>query len=256
MTIPNKTPRRPAALPASFKVQAGRLVPDAGAPVPRAPRAEDAPVEPDPEKKPDPEKCAACDADVPPAAKYCPECGKEMPAQDEAAQAARFVSFTSDQAVMFASFAIGETRAKSLDAAKGTIVAWREQAGNAAALAAQLADKSTRLATIERERLLERSVAEGRLEPGEAWAFSVDKDGNKVRSFSEWAGPPNAEKGTGQSLEQLAAYIAQRPTASAPAKPFTPSSKSTTAAATAPPGLNPEAYAAASRQVAALCGEK
>jgi hypothetical protein len=183
-----------------------------------------------------------------------------MPAEGESAVASRFAAFTADQAVAFASLAIAETRTTTIDAARGTLAAWKEAAGKTAALATELADKSARLATIERERLLERAVAEGRLAPSEAWSFSVDTGGNKVRSFSAWAGPPyqGADPklmGTGQSLEQLAAFVAQRAPGAAPARALTPAPAKKAAPAGAPPaGVKPESFAAAAAQVAELLG--
>lgn len=229
-------------LPRGFQSVAGRV---------QAPRAE-APG--DPEKKPDaaePRRCPSCEAEVPPDAKFCPACGAELP-EPEGEEKKPAPEPAPAEAKAFARHALAITKARSLDGARGTIAAWRELAGKASAVSAELQEKSARLATIERERLLERAVAEGRLDPSEAWAFSVDEKGKKVRAFSAWAGPPDPARGTGQSLEQLASFIEERP-AAARTRTFTPAKKEAPAAAP-PAGVNPDIYAAASRQVAEQLG--
>lgn len=231
-------------LPRGFQNVAGRV---------QAPRAQVAPD--DPEKKPDaaePRRCPSCEAEVPPDAKFCPACGAELPEPEGEEKPAPEPA--PAEAKAFARHALAITKARTLDGARGAIAAWREQAAKASTLSAELQEKSARLATIERERLLERAVAEGRLDPSEAWAFSVDEKGKKVRGFSAWAGPPDPARNTGQSLEQLASYIEERP-AAARTRTFTPAKKEASAPAAAPPaGVNPDIYAAASRQVAEQLG--
>lgn len=181
-----------------------------GARVQAPPRAEESPPG-DEENKPAAAEatCPKCGAPVDAGDKFCRACGAELgapPSDDEPSPAA---------ARAFATWARKETGERNVDAARGAIVAWREAAARTDA--AEL-----RLGVLERERVLEAAVAEGRLEPAEAWAFGVNEQGEKVRAFSEWSGPPNAEKGTGQSLEQLRAYVARRPSKAGAQRPVTP----------------------------------
>lgn len=252
----NTSSKKPStrSLPNGWRAAAGRIVPPSS-----SARAEDPPPqEPEKEAPPaaeDPMQCAECGGEVPasePPAKFCPHCGAELPAPEEG---------TGDApagAAAFAGFALSITGAKGLEAARGTIKAWKEGSSRADALAKELGEKSARLATIERERLLEQAVADGRLDPAQAWSFSVDAKGSKVRSFSEWAGPFNAATGKGQSLEQLAAYLdAQRPGTASPARSKTLTPTTAAKPSAAPPvGMNPDLYAAASRIVAEQLGEK
>lgn len=248
-------------LPSTWRVEASRVTapgPQAGR-VGARPRAEGAPPA-DPEKEKLPEAadgegmtvCPKCKAEVAltePPAKFCPSCGEQLPAEDDAKEP------PPGEAAAFAGYALKLTGAKSLQSARGTISAWKAGAARYDAVAGELASAHAELEQVHRERLLERAVAEGALEPAEAWSFSVGEDGKKVRSFSDWAGPPNAAKGTGQSLAQLAAYVKEpRPGAARASRSLTPSS------AKAPPkpaphGVNAEMYAAAAAQVAATCGE-
>lgn len=196
-------------------------------------------------------KCPSCEAEVPvtePRAKFCPSCGKELPAEPAANEEP-----ASAEASAFARHALALTGAKSLEGARGVMAAWR---GSAQALAGV----QERLGVLERERALERAVGEGRLEPAEAWTFTPgppDASGKptKIRSFSAWAGPPAG--GTGQSLEQLTAYIAQRGAAASAHASFTPAKAERSAPAAAPPpGIDSTHYAAAAAQIAEQLGEK
>lgn len=229
---------------------------------PSRPRAAEPPPPPaPPEKDPnkaDPEaavpaKCAKCEADIPmmePPAKFCPSCGEPVDGSgsEDATPPADALRLGRDAMVL-----AGVT---SPEAARGTLAAWKEAAGTLTTVQDELVTAKGRLDVLERERVLERAVASGTLQPGEAWSFSV-KDGQKARAFSAWAGPPDAEKGTGQSLEQLNAFIAQRGRTSkgpAASKPMTPAAPQ--AAPTAPPprGIDPKIYEAARLQVTALAG--
>lgn len=221
------------------------------------PRAEGPPPG-DPKKEPaaaaEVMKCPSCEAEVPrtePPAKFCPACGKDLPAEPAANEAPQEPA--PAEASAFAMHALAFTGAKSLEGARGVMAAWR---GSAQALAGA----QERLGVLERERALERAVGEGRLEPAEAWTFTPgppDASGKptKIRSFSAWAGPPAG--GTGQSLEQLTAYIAQRGAAASAHATFTPAKAERSAPAAAPPpGIASTHYAAAAAQIAEQLGEK
>lgn len=246
-------------LPKGWKNVKGRVTAPtktgAGKPQSADPMPPEKAPEKDPNKEPSPaaaapQKCAKCEAEIAiePPAKFCPQCGEPLdggqsaPAEGEPAKA-----------MALGRHVLALTGATSPDAARGILAAWKESSGKAE----QLVEAQGRLDVLERERLLERAVAEERLDPSEAWAFT-EKDGKKVRSFSDWAGPPNAAKGTGQPLAQLKAFIEHRGTGSrkqAASKPMTPAAP---AAPVAPPprGINPDAYAAASRQIAEMTGGK
>lgn len=190
--------------PDGWREHAKRLLP---------PRIESAPR---PSPKPataDPVKCPSCGAECPPDAKFCPQCGKELGDSGGGGDGAAARSFCAHVLAL--------TEASTLDAARGKVEGWRKSAG-------ELAAATSELNALQRERVLERAVAEGRITPAEAWSFSVAPDGAKIRSFSTWAGPPYDGddpklKGTGQTLEQLRGYVAGRPAGEAlGGKPFTP----------------------------------
>lgn len=257
-----------STLPKSWRSIAGLVgplvAPPTQGPSAARPRAADPPAPP-PKKDPnkdapaaaDPVKCAKCEAEVPtmePPAKFCPSCGEAV---GEAAPAAPKDGEPA-KALALGRHALALTGTTSPEAARGVLAAWKESYSTAGPLAAELATATSQLEHLERERVLERAVAEERLDPSEAWSFDVDKDGKKVRAFSAWAGPPQAN-GTGQSLEQLNAFLARRSRTSGtgPArssKALTPAAPSAPTASPPPRGIDPEIYAAAKRQVADLTG--
>lgn len=173
-------------LPPGFVRQGNRVV--------KAP--EDSPAPPAP---PDPGAaagtCPKCGAATQDGWKYCAECGAELgaPPGDAASPA---------DAQAFARWALQELGERTLDGARGAFLAERERA-------AQTSSAEARMADLERERVLERAVAEGKLTAAEAWTFTEGPKGEKLRTFSTWAAPPSAS-GEGQSLEQLQAFVARR----------------------------------------------
>lgn len=100
--------------------------------------------------------------------------------------------------------------ADSPDAALGTLEAKLGEAAEAPGLREQLAAANAEIARMTRERVLEDAVRAKKLDPGRAWSFSIGPKGEKVRSFSEWAGPVMTTadgRQVGQSLDQLHAYL-------------------------------------------------
>ncbi|WP_437591499.1 S49 family peptidase [Sorangium sp. So ce1000] len=109
-----------------------------------------------------------------------------------------------------ARFTLESTGAATPDAARGVMSARFEAA-------AAVPDLRARLDTAEREKLLEAAVRDRKLDPAQAWSWTVDAQGNKVRGFSAWAGPPRKnERGeeVGQTLGQLRADLDTRAPAS------------------------------------------
>ena len=174
--------------------------------------AAEAPTDPAAEPAAAGKTCPKCNAAVEDGWKFCPECGADLgaPADD---------STSPGESQAFARWALGELGEKTLGRARGAILALSEQAGRVRAAEA-------RVSTMERERVLEQAVADGRLDASQAWSFAVDDKGEKTRTFSPWAGPPSDDGKVGQSLEQLQAYLARR-APGAQVRPKTPERRGT-----------------------------
>lgn len=186
-----------APLPKGWGLTAGRLTRTES---PMSPDPAPVPPKP-PENAPQGPACAKCGAALmtEPPAKYCAQCGEpvEAPAEGE---------MPPEQARSLGRHALALTGAKTPDAARGTLEAWSRAASELSAVKETAKEHQIKLEAIERTKLLEDAVKDGTIDPALAWSFTVDKDGQKIRSFSAWAGPPNAS-GEGQSIAQLRAFL-------------------------------------------------
>jgi capsid assembly protease len=140
------------------------------------------------------------DRDMPYSANFLSALGLPAGASDAAVEAAAL------PLVSLARTTLESTGASTPDAARGVMSA-------RFASAAEVPGLKAKLDAAEREKLLEQAVRDRKLDPAQAWSFTVNEAGEKVRGFSAWAGPPRQnERGedVGQSLGQLRADLDTR----------------------------------------------